>query len=174
MLGVVRLSAATLVLFVLGLLVVGSAAAVPKPPPRFWSAARCERVLPMEHPGMRQVICVGIGGPSSCRWTSGHSVRLYSRLRVFAWSRQADFSGLGMTGLEPGVVRAFTLATRPRPGFTRIVHRYGDGYIGWPADFYLGHVRLLGTHVGKEGFRAFVATRVAKLDRGQAINCIAA
>ena len=82
--------------------------------------------------------------------------------------------GLGMTGLEPGVVRAFMLATRPRPGFTRIVHRYGDGYIGWPADFYLGHVRLLGTHVGKEGFRAFVATRVAKLDRGQAINCIAA
>ena len=174
MLGVVRFSAATLVLFVLGLLAVGSAAAVPRPPPRFWSAARCERVLPKEHPGMQQVICVGSGGPSSCRWTSAHRVRLYSQLRVFAWSRRADFSGLGMTGLEPGVVRAFTLATRPRSGFTRIVHRYGDGYIGWPADFYLGHVRLLGTHVSKKGFRAFVATRVARLDHEQTINCTAA
>jgi len=78
----IALFAATLVSCSLGLLVVGSAAAVPKPSPRFWSAARCERVLPKEHPGIRQIICVGSGGPSSCRWTSGHRVRLYSQLRV--------------------------------------------------------------------------------------------
>jgi hypothetical protein len=79
----------------------------------------------------------------------------------------------GLFGPRDDRARAWR-CSRVHPGFTRIVHRYGDGYIGWPADFYLGHVRLLGTHVGKEGFRAFVATRVAKLDRGQAINCIAA
>ena len=154
------------------LLVVGSAGAVPKPSPRFWTAARCERVLPTEHPAIRQIICVGSGGPSSCRWTSGHRVRLYSQLRVFAWYRHANFSTLGMTAVEPGVVRSFTLATRARPGFARIVHRYGDAWEGWPADFYMGHVRLLGTHVNKHAFGAFVANRVAKIaDHEQTINC---
>ena len=167
--------AATVVSCCLSLLVVGSAAAVPKPSPRFWSAAYCERVLPREHPGIRQVICVGSGGPSSCRWTGGHSVRLYSQLRVFAWYRHADFSSLGMTGLEPGVVRSFTLATRARPGFARIVHRYGDGTEGWPADFYMAHVRLLGTHVNTHAFGAFVAGPVARLEqRASTTNCVAA
>jgi len=41
-----RSLAATLVLCSLVLLVVGSAGAVPKPPPKFWSPARGERVLP--------------------------------------------------------------------------------------------------------------------------------
>jgi hypothetical protein len=174
MLGVIRFLAATLVLSVLGLFVAGSAGAVPKPAPKFWSPARCERVLPEEHPAIRQVICVGTGGPSSCRWTSGRHVRLYSQLRVFAWYREANFSSLGMTGIEPGVVRSFTLATRARPGFARIVHRYGDAWVGWPADFYMGHVRLLGTHVSKEGFGAFVAPKAAKLaDHEQTINCTA-
>ena len=171
----IAVSVATLVLCWLGLLVVGPAGAVPKPSPRFWSVARCERVLPKEHPGIRQVLCVGNGGPSSCRWTSGHRERLYSQLRVFAWYRHANFSSLGMIGLEPGVVRSFTLATRARPGFARIVHRYGDAWAGWPADFYMGHVRLLGTHVNKHAFGAFVAARVAKLaDREQSVNCEAA
>jgi hypothetical protein len=157
-----------------GLLAAGSAGAVPKPSPGFWSAAYCERVLLKEHPGIRQVICVGSGGPSSCHWTSGHGGRLYSQLRVFAWYRHANFSTLGMTGLEPGVVRSFTLATRARPGFARIVHRYGDAWEGWPADFYMAHVRLLGTHVNKNAFGAFVATRVAKLaDHEQTVRCTA-
>jgi hypothetical protein len=154
--------AATLVVCGLGLLVVGSAGAVPKAPPKFWSAARCERVLPEQHPAIRQVICVGSGGPRSCRWTSGHRVRLYSELRVFAWYRQANFSSLGMPGLEPGVVRSFTLATRARSGFGRIVHHYGDGYVGWPADFYMGHVRLVGTNVSSGRFRAIVAPLAAE------------
>lgn len=102
-------------------------------------------------------------------------MRLYSQLRVFAWYRHANFSSLGMTGLEPGVVRSFTLATRARPGFGRIVHLYGDAWAGWPADFYMAHVRLLGIHVNKHAFGAFVATRVAKLaDHEQTISCTAA
>jgi hypothetical protein len=39
----IRFLAATLVSCSLGLLVVGSAGAVPKPPPKFWSPARCEQ-----------------------------------------------------------------------------------------------------------------------------------
>jgi len=158
-----------------GLMVVGSAGALPKPSPRFWSVAYCERAVPKEHPGVRQIVCIGNGGAASCRWTKRHRGRVYAQLRVFAWYRRADFSGLGMTGLEPGVVRSFTLATRAQPGFTRIVHLYGDAYEGWPADFWMGHVRLLGTHVNKHAFGAFVATRVAKIAaHEQTVNCSAA
>lgn len=162
----------TVTWFFAGSMVVASAGAVPKPSPRFWSAGYCERVVPKEHPGVRQIVCVGSGGAASCRWTSGYRGRVYTKLRVFAWYRHADFSSLGMTELEPGVVRSFTLATRAQPGFTRIVHLYGDAYEGWPADFWMGHVRLLGTHVNKHAFGAFVATRVAKLTaREQTVNC---
>lgn len=157
----------------LALLVVGSVGAVPKPSPKFWSAAYCERVLPKEHPKIRQVICVGTGGPSSCRWTGGHRVRIYSALRVFAWYRHANFTTIGMHGLEPGVVRSFTLATRARPGFARIVHLSGDAWAGWPADFYMAHVRLVGTHVSKAGFRAFVGPIAVKLTQHEnTTNCI--
>lgn len=45
LLGSMRVLAATLVLCSLGLLVSAWAGAVPKPPPKFWSASRCERVL---------------------------------------------------------------------------------------------------------------------------------
>ena len=77
-----------------------------------------------------------------------------------------------MRGLEPGVVRSFTLATRARPGFARIVHRYGDAYAGWPADFYMAHVRLLGTHVSAGRFGAFVAPIAAKLSqRETTVDC---
>jgi hypothetical protein len=124
---------------------------------------------------MRQVICVGSGEASSCRWTSGHRVRLYSELRVFAWSRHANFTTLGMHDVEPGVVRSFTLATRARPGFARIVHRYGDAWSGWPADFYMGQVRLVGTHVSAVRFRAVVAPLAAKFaQRAKTTNCRAA
>jgi len=91
---------------------------------------------------------------------------------VFAWYRQANFSSIGMTGLEPGVVRSFTLATRARPGFARIVHHYGDAWVGQPADFYMAQVRLLGTHVNKHAFGAFVAKSVAKIvDDGRTTGC---
>ena len=43
----------------------------------------------------RQVLCVGTGGPSACRWTSGHRVRLYSEFTVFARYRQAYVEGVG-------------------------------------------------------------------------------
>ena len=94
---------------------------------------------------------------------------------MFAWYRHANFSSLGMHDVEPGVVRSFTLATRARPGFTRVYHLYGDAYAGWPPDFYMAHVRLLGTHVNKHAFGAFVAKPVAKLaQRASTTNCTAA
>ena len=163
----------TLALCGLGLLVVGSAGAVPKPAPRFWSVARCERVLPEQHPAIRQIICVGTGEAGSCRWASDHHERLFSELRVFAWYQQANFQSLGMTGLEPGVIRSFTLATRSRPGFARIVHHWGDGYEGWPADFYMAHVRLVGTQVSAARFRDRVAPLAAMLaQHAKATTCI--
>ena len=77
-----------------------------------------------------------------------------------------------MHELEPGVVRSFTLATRARPGFARIVRHYGDGYAGWPADFYMAHVRLLGTHITASRFGAFVAPIAAKLARHEkTVSC---
>ena len=82
---------------------------------------------------------------------------------MFAWYRQADFSDLGMTGVEPGVFRSFTLATRARPGFDRVLHHWGDAYIGWPADFFMAHVRLLATHVTRARFRALVVPIAARL-----------
>ena len=169
----IRFSAAMLASCWVALLAVGSVGAVPKPSPRFWSVAHCERVLPQEHPKTRQVICVGTGGASSCRWADGgHRVRIYSALRVFAWYRQANFTTIGMHGVEPGVVRSFTLATRARPGFARIVHLYGDAWAGWPADFYMAHVRLVGTHISEAGFSAFVAPIAAKLTQHEdTINC---
>ena len=155
-----RSLAATLVLCSLGLLVVGSAGAVPKPPPKFWSPARCERVMLTQHPAVRQVLCVGSGGPVTCRWTSGRRARLYSEFTVFTRLRQRYVAG---AGVEPGVVRSFTLATRARPGFGRIVHHYGDQYIGWPADFFMGYVRLLATHATPAGFRSIIAPIAARL-----------
>ena len=175
--GTNRLISLTVAAFLVwGPVAAGAAGAVPKAPPRFWSPARCERVLPEEHPkAFQQVVCVGSGGPSSCRWTNGHQARVYSQLTVFAWNRHADFTTLGMRTVEPGVVRSLTLATRARPGFARIVHGGGDAFAGWPAQFYMAHVRLLGTHVNKHAFGAFVATRAAKLaDHEQTVNCTAA
>jgi hypothetical protein len=166
-----RLISLLLAVFVVGSL-AGVAGAAPRPAPRFWSTARCEQVLPVEHPKIGQVVCVGSGGPSSCRWTNGRTARSYSELTVFAWNRQANFTTLGMDNVEAGVVRSFTLATRPRLGFARIVHHWGDEYAGWPADFYMAHVRLLGTGINKHSFGAFVAARAARLaDRQRTVRC---
>ncbi len=156
--------AALLVVWALGLLVVGAAGAVPKPQPRFWSVARCERVMLEGRPLIRQVMCVASGEPATCRWTTGHRVRLYSEFTVFTRNRQRYVAG---SGLEPGVVRSFTLATRSHPGFVRIVHHYGDQYAGWPADFFMHHVRLLATHVPPPRFRSTVAPIAARLTQGQ-------
>jgi len=67
---------------------------------------------------------------------------------VFAWYRHANFSSLGMTTLEPGVVRAFTIGTPARPHFARVVHHWGD-------------------------FRALVAPITARLARRGTTNCTA-
>jgi len=151
-----------------------AAAKIPPPPPKFWSVQRCERVLPEQHPAILQLICVGSGDGSTCQWASSRRVRRYSELTVFAWYRHAHFTSLGMKDLEPGVVRSFTLSTRARLGFARIVHHYGDAYLGWPADFYMGHVRLIGTHVGTARFTALVAPLAAEIaNQEQAVNCTA-
>jgi hypothetical protein len=155
-----RFLATTLLLCGLGLLVSAFVGAAP-PPPKFWSPARCQRVMlarPLAPP--RQVLCVGIGGPSFCRWTSGHRARLYSEFRVFTRYRQTNVRGVG---LEPGVVRSFMLATRARPGFTRVVSHWGDQYEGWPADFFRAHRRLLATHATPGRFRSIVAPIAARL-----------
>ncbi len=162
MMNVIRFVAAMLALCGLGLLVVGSAGAVPKPPPRFWSAARCERVI-LERPRhlVRQVLCVPSGGPPTCRWTSGHRTRFYSEFTVFTRYRQAYVRASGVD--EPGVVRSFTLATRARHGFAPLAHNWGDEYVGWPADFFTAHVRVLATDVPPAHFRSVVAPIAAHL-----------
>ena len=161
-----RFLAATLALCGVGLLMIGSAGAVPKPAPKFWPSARCEQVM-LERPQAPplQVLCVGSGGPSACRWTSGHRVRLYSEFTVFARYRQAYVEGVGT--VVPGVVRSFVLATRARPGFVRIVSHYGDRYEGWPADFFKAHRRLLATDTTPARFRSIVAPLAARLTQQQ-------
>lgn len=172
MINVTRFVAAMLVSCLLGLLVVGSAGAVPRPQPRFWSVARCERVILSGRPLIRQVICVADGESATCRWTSGHRARLYSEFTVFTRNRRRYVVG---AGLEPGVVRLFTLTTRARPGFARIVHHYGDEYAGWPADFFMHHVRLIATHVTAAPFRSAVAPVAAHLiEKEKAANCAGA
>lgn len=107
-----------------GLLLIGSAGGVPKPPPKFWSATRCERTVLHVSGGVpptrgfplpdsnghrfhvSQAICVGSGGPHACRWTAGHRSRIYSEFRVFTRSP-----------LNGGIARSFTLATRPASVF---------------------------------------------------------
>ena len=160
-----RALAAALVLCGIGLLVPGSVAAVPKPPPKFWSPGRCERTLLLYdfeggstvdrhgfHIGL--AVCVGAGGPRACRWTSGHRARLYSQFTVFSRSRYVG-----------GVVRSFTLATRGGPGLVPYRHHAGDQYVGWPADYYMSpaSVRLLATDATPSRFRSIVAPLAARL-----------
>ena len=166
----IRFLAATLVLCGLGLFVVGSAGAVPKPPPKFWSPAHCVRAMlerPLTPP--RQVICVGTGGPPTCRWTSGHRARLYSEFTVFTRYRQGYVPSAGL--LEPGVVRSFTLTTRARSGLAPIVHHWGDQYAGWPADFFKGHVRVLATYTTPARFRSLVAPIAVGLTQNETTGC---
>ena len=143
-------------------MVVATAAAAPPPPPKFWSLAHCERVMAWHrsYGPSRQVICVGTGGPSACRWTSGQRARLYSEFRVFTRYRRTNVRGVG---LEPGVVRSVTLSTRARPGFVPVRRHLGDQYIGWPADFFTAHRRLLATHASPARFRSIVAPIAIRL-----------
>ena len=50
-----------------------------------------------------------------------------------------------------------------RPGFDRIVHHYGDQWAGWPADFFIAHVKLLATRVTPAHFHWIVAPIAARL-----------
>ena len=173
MLRAIRVPGAALLLYGLGVLVPASVGAVPKPPPKFWSPARCERVMLTQHPAVRQVLCLGSGGPANCRWTSGHRARLYSELTVFTRLRQRYVPAAGQ--VVPGVVRSFTLATRARPGFDPIVHHYGDQYVGWPADFFISRVRLLAIRVAPAHFRSVIAPIAASLARQEnATGCTGA
>jgi hypothetical protein len=164
MLGQCASLAATLVLCSLGLLVSAWAGAVPKPPPKFWSVSRCERVLHARDYGIPtaeghgfhvgQLVCVGTGGTQACRWTSGHRSRLYSEFRVFGRARYIG-----------SIVRSWTLATRSGHGLVRLGHHAGDQYVGWPADFYVSpmSVRLLATSSTPASFRSIVAPIAARL-----------
>jgi hypothetical protein len=173
MLRSMRVPGAALLLCGLGLLVAASAGAVPKPPPKFWSPARCERVMLTQHPSVSQVLCVGSGGPAHCRWTSGHRARLYSEFTVF--TRVLHRNVAGDAWVEPGFVRSFTLATRARPGFGRIVHNYGDRYVGWPADFFMGNVRVLRKPpVTPAQFNSIVAPIAARLMQEETTSCTGA
>ena len=159
---VIRFVATMLVLSGPGLLVVGSAGGVPKPPPEFWSQARCERVMAWHrsYGPRREVLCVGIGGPSACRWTSGHRARLYSEFMVFTRYRRTNVRGVG---LEPGVVRSLQMSTRARPGFVPVRRHWGDGSVGSPAAFFTRTRRLLATHASPARFRTIVAPIAARL-----------
>ena len=89
---------------------------------------------------------------------------------MFTRYRHAHVRGVG---IEPGVVRSFTLATRPRPGFVRIVSHWGDQYAGWPADFFRRHERVLETHASPARFRSLVASIAARLTRqADATGCM--
>jgi hypothetical protein len=161
--------AATLALLILVVLACGSAAAAPPPPPKFWSPARCERVM-LHRPlaPARQVICVGTGGPATCSWTSGHRTRLYSEFRVFTRGQVNADGGQ----LYPNLVRSFTLATRARPGFIRVMSHWGDQYVGWPADFFRGPLTTLATDATPARFRSIVAPIAARLtQRENATGC---
>ena len=69
----------------------------------------------------------------------------------------------------------FTLATRARPGFDPIRHHYGDAYIGWPADLFIAHVRLLATRVTPAQFHSIVAPIAARvLQKEKSTNCTGA
>jgi hypothetical protein len=151
------------------------AAAVPQPPPKFWSSDRCERVLLGVYgyaarmpPGgsggfplpdgnghsfhVGQAICVGSGGADACRWTTGHRSRLYSEFTVFTRSP-----------LNGGVVRSWTLATRAGHGRVPIAHHAGDQYVGWPPDFYMSRTKLLATDATSARFRSIVAPIAARV-----------
>jgi hypothetical protein len=156
----------------LALLVPASADAAPKPPPKFWSTARCERVMLTQHPSVSQVLCVGSRKPARCRWTSGHRARLYSEFTVFTRLRQRYVPIANQ--VVPGVVRSFTLATRARHGFDAIRHHWGDQYIGWPADFFIAHARLLATRVTPARFRSIVAPIAARLMQEKTTGCAGA
>jgi hypothetical protein len=140
-----------------------AAAAPPPPPPKFWSQAHCERVVAWHHSWSpsRQVICVGTGGPSGCRWTSGHRARLYSEFMVFTRYDHTNVRGVGF-GVVPGVVRSVRLSTRARPGFVSIRRHFGDQYAGWTADFFTAHRRLLATGATSARFRSIVAPMAAR------------
>ena len=116
-----------------------------------------------QHPAVLQVNCVGSGGSTACRWTSGHRARLYSEFTVFTRLAHRNVGG----SVEPGVVRSFTLATRERTGFDPIVHHYGDQYAGWPVDFYNAHARVLETNTTAARFRSIVTPIAARLKQRQ-------
>jgi len=143
--------------------VARTAGAVPKPPPKFWSSARCERmVLNRPRHLVAQVLCVPAGGQQACRWTTGHRTRLYSEFTVLVrYPHAAVASVVGR--LATGVVRSFTLGTRAQPGLYPIAHDWGDAWVGWPPDFFQGHDRDLAINVTAARFRSFVAPIAAPL-----------
>ena len=169
--GMIRLLATMVVICGAGLLAAAPLGAVPKPPPKFWSAARCERTMLSRQGTPRQAICIGIGGPSACRWTKRRA-RLYSEFRVFTRYQQLYVATTRNDQFD--VVRALTLSTRARPGFPRIVHHYGDNYAGWPADYFIRHVTVLATDVSQAQFRPLVAPIAARLKAAESTNCTGA
>ena len=104
------------------------------------------------HVGQR--VCVGTGGPHTCKWTTGYRSRLYSEFTVFTRSRHIG-----------GVVRSWTLATRAGHGLVGMWHRAMDWDAGWPPDFYMSptSVNLLATNAAPARFRSIVAPMADRL-----------
>ena len=65
--------------------------------------------------------------------------------------------------LNGGVVRSWTLATRRGHGLVPVVHRGGDQFVGWPADFYMSRVKLLATHANQARLRSIIAPLAARV-----------
>lgn len=167
-----RILGATLVMFSLVLWASGWAGAAPPPPPKFWTASHCERVLHAHDDGglteegyrfhIGLAICVGTTGQHTCTWASDHRSRLYSQFTVFSRARYVG-----------GVIRSFTLATRAGHGFVREIHSIYH-HAGWPGDYYMSpaSVRLLTTNSTPAGFRSIVARLAAQLIQQQnATSC---
>ena len=170
-----RFLTATLVLCGVGLMVSASVGAAP--PPKFWTASRCEHVvlgnygeptrrgLPNgtgHHFQVGQAICVGSGGPDACRWTSGHRSRLYSQFTVFTLTPLTRWQDGG------GIARSWTLATHAGHGLVPVAPRA----VPFLPDFYMSRTKLLATGLTPARFRSIVASIAARItQRENATGC---
>ena len=161
----------------------GWAGAAPKPPPQFWSAGRCERVLlgvygyspRLAPPSVRHQLS-GASGGFPLPTGDGNSFHVGQAICIGSggplacrWTTAhrarlySEFSVFTRSPLNGGAVRAWTLATRAGHGFAPIAHHAGDQYAGWPPDFFMSRVGLLAAHATAARFRTIVAPITARL-----------
>jgi len=182
-----RYLAATLLVCSLALLSSGWGGAVPKPPPKFWSAGRCERVLlgvygyalRLAPPSVRHQLSGATGG---FPLPTGHGNTFHVGQAICVgsggplacrWTAAhsshlySEFSVFTRSPLNGGVVRSWTLATRVSHGLVPVAHHAGDQYAGWPPDFYMSSARLLATDATSARFHSLVAPLAARVAQQQ-------